>query len=84
MAQLVKNPPAITGDPGSILGLGRSAEGIGYPLQDSWAPLVAQLVKNPVTSNKEGLFYITISNWVSYVYCSYYIFHPFTFNLFCF
>ena len=35
------------GDPGSILGLGRSAgEGIGYPLQYSWASLVAQLVKN--------------------------------------
>ena len=33
------------GDPGSP-GLGRSAgEGIGYPLQDSWASLVAQLVK---------------------------------------
>ena len=29
-------------------GLGRSAgEGIGYPLQCSWASLVAQLVKNP-------------------------------------
>ena len=29
-------------------GLGRSAgEGIGYPLQYSWASLVAQLVKNP-------------------------------------
>jgi len=27
--------------------LGRSAgEGVGYPLQDSWASLVAQLVKN--------------------------------------
>ena len=35
------------GDPGSIPGLGRSAgEGIGYPLQYSWAFLVAQLVKN--------------------------------------
>jgi len=35
------------GDPGSILGLGRSAgEGIGYPLQYSWAYLVAQTVKN--------------------------------------
>ena len=34
-------------DPGSILGLGRSAgEGIGYPLHYSWASLVAQLVKN--------------------------------------
>ena len=30
------------GDPGSIPGLGRSAgEGIGYPLQYSWASLVA-------------------------------------------
>ena len=27
-------------------GSGRSAEGIGYPLQNSWASLVAQLVKN--------------------------------------
>ena len=35
-----------TGDPGSIPGLGRSGgEGIGYPLQYSWASLVAQLVK---------------------------------------
>ena len=38
------------GDPGSIPELGRSAgEGIGYPHQDSWASLVAQLVKNPPT-----------------------------------
>ena len=35
------------GDPGSIPGWGRSpGEGIGYPLQYSWASLVAQLVKN--------------------------------------
>ena len=35
------------GDPGSIPGLGRSSgEGTGYPLQYSWASLVAQLVKN--------------------------------------
>ena len=34
------------GDPGSIPGLPRSpGEGIGYPLQYSWASLVAQLVK---------------------------------------
>ena len=34
-------------DPGSISGSGRSTgEGIGYPLQFSWASLVAQLVKN--------------------------------------
>ena len=36
------------GDPSLILGLGRSpGEGIGYPLQYSWASLVVQLVKNP-------------------------------------
>ena len=35
-------------DLSSVPGLGRSAgEGIGYPLQYSWASLVAQLVKNP-------------------------------------
>ena len=34
-------------DPSSIPGSGRSTvEGIGYPLQYSWASLVAQLVKN--------------------------------------
>ena len=36
------------GDPGLILGSGRSpGEGIGYPILYSWASLVAQLVKNP-------------------------------------
>ena len=35
-------------DPSLIPGSGRSTgEGIGYPLQYSWASLVAQLVKNP-------------------------------------
>ena len=35
------------GDPGLIPGSRRSpGEGIGYPLQYSWASLVAQLVKN--------------------------------------
>ena len=35
-------------DPGLIPGPGRSpGEGISYPLQCSWASLVAQLVKNP-------------------------------------
>ena len=35
------------GDPSSIPGLGRSpGERIGYPLQYSWASLVAQLEKN--------------------------------------
>ena len=47
---MLKNPPAITGDvrdAGLIPGLGRSpGEGTGYPLQYSWASLVAQMVKN--------------------------------------
>ena len=35
-------------DPGSIPGLGRfPGERIGYPLQYSWASVVAQLLKNP-------------------------------------
>ena len=35
------------GDPGLIPGLGRSTgEGIGDPLQYSWASFVAQMVKN--------------------------------------
>ena len=35
------------GDPSLISGLGKSAgEGTGYPLQYSWASLVAHLVKN--------------------------------------
>ena len=42
-----KETACIAGDPSSIPGLGRSSgEGIGYPLQHSWASLVAQLVKN--------------------------------------
>ena len=43
------------GDPGSIPRLGRSLEeGIGYPLQYSWASLVAQLVKNPPAMWRHG------------------------------
>ena len=51
VALVLKNPPAHAGDVrdmDSIPGSGRSpGEGIGYPLQYSWASLVAQLVKNP-------------------------------------
>ena len=37
------------GDPSLMPGSGRSAgEGVGYPLQYSWASLVAQLVRNPL------------------------------------
>ena len=43
-----KESASNAGDPGSIPGSGRSpGEGTGYPLQYSWASLVAQLVKNP-------------------------------------
>ena len=42
-----KESPCNARDPGSIPGSGRSArEGIGYPLQYSWASLLAQQVKN--------------------------------------
>ena len=47
-AQLVKKSTSNAGEPSLIPGSGRSPEeGIGYPLQYSWASLVAQLVKNP-------------------------------------
>ena len=43
-----KESTSNAGDPSSIPGVGRSSEeGIGYPLQYSWASLMAQLVKNP-------------------------------------
>ena len=43
-----KESPHNAGNPSSIPGLGRATgEGIGYLLQDSWASLVASLVKNP-------------------------------------
>ena len=39
-----------------ISGSGRSpGEGIGYPLQYSWASLVTQLVKNPPTMWEAGV-----------------------------
>ena len=42
-----KESTCSAGDPSSIPGLGSSpGEGIGYPHQYSWAPLVAQMVKN--------------------------------------
>ena len=44
-----KEPTWNAGDSGSIPELGRSTgEGIGYPLQYSWASLVVQLVKNHI------------------------------------
>ena len=48
MKKVGKESACNAGDPGLIPGWGRSAgEGIGYPLQYSWASLVVQLVKNP-------------------------------------
>ena len=48
-----KEPACNEGDPGSIPGLGRSpGEGIVYPLQYSWAALVAQTVKNQPAKRK--------------------------------
>ena len=47
-SSLGKESTCNAGDSDLIPGLGRSAgEGIGFPLQNSWASLVAQLVKNP-------------------------------------
>ena len=52
-----KEPTCNTGDPGSIPVLERSAgEGIGYPLQYSWASLVAQLVKSPPAMQKTWIW----------------------------
>ena len=46
-SSLGKESPCNAGDPGLIPGSGRfPGEGIGYPLQHSWASLIAQLVKN--------------------------------------
>ena len=50
-----KESACSAGDPSSIPELGRSAgERIGYPLQYSWASLVAQLVKNPPAMQENG------------------------------
>ena len=48
-----KQPACSEGDPRQIPGSGRSpGEGIGYPLQYSWASLVAQMAKNPPATRK--------------------------------
>ena len=47
IAQFVKNPPAMQETPVQFLGQEDPLEkSIGYPLQYSWASLVAKLVKN--------------------------------------
>ena len=58
-ARSVKDPPAMQQAPGSIPGSGRSpGEGIGCPLQYSWASLVAQLVKNPPAMQETWVRYL--------------------------
>jgi len=48
MNSVGKESTCNAGDPGLIPGLGRSTgEERSYPLQYSWASLMAQLVKNP-------------------------------------
>ena len=57
MAQMVKNLPAMQGDPGSISGLGRSpGEGHGYPLQCS-------CLENPMDSRAWQGFTGLQSSW---------------------
>ena len=47
---MVKNPPTMQATLVRFLGWEDSpGDGLGYPLQYSWASLVAQLVKNPPT-----------------------------------
>ena len=47
-SSLGKESACNVGDPSSIPGLGRSlGEGIGFPVQYSWATFVAQVIKNP-------------------------------------
>ena len=51
-----KESTCSAGDPSLIPGSGRSArEGIGYPLQYSWASLVAQLLKNLPAMRETGV-----------------------------
>ena len=45
VAQLVMNPPAMQETLVQFLG-SSPGEGIGYPLQYSWASLIDQMVKN--------------------------------------
>ena len=46
MSSVGKESACNAGHPGLIPGSRSAGEGIGYPLQYSWASLVAQLVKN--------------------------------------
>ena len=51
------------GDPSPIPGSRRSTgEGIGYPLQYSWASLVAQMVKNPPAMQETWIWFLDREN----------------------
>ena len=55
-SSVAKESACNAGDPGSIPGRGRSTgEGVGYPLQYSWASVVAQLVNKESACNAEDL-----------------------------
>ena len=54
--QIGKESTCYAGDPGLIPESGSSSgEGIGYPLQYSWASFMAQLVKNHLQCGRPGL-----------------------------
>ena len=54
IAQLVENPSAMRETPVRFLGQEDPLEKRGYPLQYSWASLVAQLVKNLPACGRSG------------------------------
>ena len=65
IAQLLEESVCNAGDPGLIPGLGRSTgEGIDYPLQYSWASLVAQLYRILLWSGSPGF-----DPWVRKIPC---------------
>ena len=55
-SSVAKESACNAGDPDLVPGSGRcTGEGIGYPLQYSWASLVAQLVENLLQCERPGL-----------------------------
>ena len=53
-SSVCKDSACNAGDPDWIPGLGKSTgERIGYPLQNSWTSLVAQLIKNPLAMGED-------------------------------
>ena len=56
VSQLVKSPPTMQETPGLISGSRRSpGQGIGYPIQYSWALLVSQTVRICLQCRRPGL-----------------------------